>query len=222
MIDIMAVPVTAIIGPQSIIRLGQLGVTTDELNSALLIGYGHAADCTEHEPASLPGTLVWGKGIGHLRDVKRAEGWTANHRSNFETVVHPSNSHCIAITAGTRETGLADGVPRTRTPRGPATKRAVVRNAQLSLDEGRGIFAGTGEPVDDQDRETWLLLHCLDRKAGVIRAELSSPLELKEKQITAWRERILLEPVAFSTTAKIEFEDIEDEPIDIVIQRKAD
>ncbi len=130
----------------------------------------------------------------------------------------------MAIAAGTSQTGIADGVPpRTRTPKGRATSRAVKRNAQLQLGHGTAVFAGAGVvEAEDQNRETWILLHYFDVDAEEIRLELSSPLTMEGKQITVWRERVILPPFDFSTTVEIDFtNDPEDDlAIDIDVPRR--
>ncbi len=203
-------------------RLGHLDldVTAHELREAIQIGYGHAAGCTNHDPRSLPGTLAWGKGTGHLRDVLKVRGWTADSCSNYETVVHPSNSHGIALAAGTADTGRRDGSPRTKTPKGPATSRAVMRNAQMSFAGEDPAFGDA--PGENSDRATWLLLHYHDRAAEEIRLELSCPDEMSGQQVTGWRERILLDAVPFSTDVEIPIEDDTDIDIDVDVSRRAD
>src|SRR4051794_13479304 len=130
----MSTPSTAITGLAATARLFELGATAAELHGCMFTGYSAGATCTDHDPRSLPGTLVWGKGIGDLRDTLKPRGGPADRASNYETAVHPSNSHAIAICAGTSQTGIAEGAaPRTKTPKGPATSRAVRRNAQLAL-----------------------------------------------------------------------------------------
>ncbi len=219
----MAVPRTVVLGPIASLRLQQLDLSAEELQEVVMIGYTAAAGCTEHDPRSLPGILAWGKGVGHLRDLTKPRGWKANRTSNYETAVHPSNSHAVALAAGTSETGRSDGLPpRTKRPKGPATDRVVRQNAQLRLGDGTDVFAGTGVEVDDAERETWLLLHYFDREGGEIRIELSSPNEMTGANITAWRERILLPAVEFSTDVEISIDDQPDEAIDIDVRRKAD
>ncbi len=108
------------------------------------------------------------------------------------------------------------------------TQRMVARNnRQLSLGEGNDLFAGTGEPVvevEDAKRVTWLLLHCYDREAGEIRLELSCPSEMSEKQITEWRERIIVDPVPFNGDIDAVIVDVDEQDltIDIDVARRAD
>lgn len=219
----MSIPSSVLTGPMADLRLQQLGLTAAELYECMFTGYSAAATCTDHDPRSLPGTLAWAKGIGHLRDVLKPRGWKADRASNYETAMHPTNAHAVAISSGTSQTGIADGPPpRTKTPKGPATSRAVKRNAQLSLGQGTGVFAGAAAEVDDEDRETWILLHYFDTDAEEIRLELSSPLTMEGKQITAWRERIILPPFDFATDVEIDFTtDPEDDlAIDIDVPRR--
>ncbi len=222
----MAIPSTAISGQPAHDRLRRLGLTADELRDPVQMGYTHAAACTNHDPLSLPGTIAWGKATGHLRDIKKPQGWRADRESNFETTVHPTNSHCIAFAAGTSGTGRDDEwPPTTKTPRGPATGRAVRRNRQLSLGAGTDVFAGTGERFEDYERETWLLLHYFDREDEEIRVELACPLEIIGSQITQWRERILLDSIPFPADGldvPLDDENDEDGQIDIEIQRRND
>jgi hypothetical protein len=218
-----AIPTTVLVGPGALLRLRQLGVDPDELLASLSTGYGHAAGCTDHDPRSLPGTLVWGKGIGHLRDLKRPHGWSAARHSNYETTVHPTGTHQIALAAGTSQTGVADGPPpRTRTPKGPATSRAVNRNRQLSLGHDNNVFAGPGiDNLAEEDRATYLLLHYYDDEAGEVRAELSRPEAMEGKHISAWRERIMLPTLPFAEDVELVDEEPVDE-IDVDVRRKAD
>jgi len=222
----MTVPSTALSGFPADHRLRQLGYTAQELQEAAHVGYTAAAGCTDHDPRSLPGTLAWAKMVGHLRDVKKPHGFTADRAANFETVVHPTNAYAVAVAAGTADTGREDATPRTKTPKGPATSAAVKQNVQPSLGHGTDVFAGEGvaatELVDDKDRQTWFLLHYFDPAAEEIRLELSCPSEMSGQQITSWRERIILEPVPFSSDVEIDLYDEDDGGIDIDVTRKVE
>lgn len=212
---------TVLTGPAKSTQLVSLDVSEAHLLAALEAGYVAAASCTDHEPRSYPGTTVWAKGIGHLRDLLVPLGWTADRSANFETVVHPSNSQAVAIAAGTSQVGIEGIAPRTRTPRGPATNRAVKANQQMTLGIGTDAFTGTGvRTTADRDRVTWLLLHYLDPDEEEVRVELSLPLEMSGKQISRWKTRIPLKPFSFSQT--IDFEHDEVEEIDIDVSRRAD
>lgn len=221
----MTIPLSAIEGQDATSRLLELDLTASELQQVVLVGYTAAADCTDHEPRTFVGMMPWGRGLGHLRDLTAPRGWRADRIDNYETAAHPANSHCVAISSGSPDTGRVKGMPRTRNPKGKMTKRMVERNRQLQLGQGTDVFASTGEPAnEDEDRETWLLLHYYDRENEEIRLELSCPSEMTGKQITDWRQRILIEPVPFNSDIDANIEDIDEQElaIDIDIERRAD
>ena len=221
----MTIPLSAIEGQDATSRLLELDLTASELQQVVLVGYTAAADCTDHEPRTFVGMMPWGRGLGHLRDLTAPRGWRADRIDNYETAAHPSNSHCVAISSGSPDTGRVKGMPRTRNPKGKMTRRMVERNRQLQLGQGTDVFADTGEPViEDEDRETWLLLHYYDRENEEIRLELACPSEMTGKQITDWRERIIIEPVAFNGEIDADIEDIDEQEIaiDIDVTRRAD
>jgi len=213
----MAVPSSVLPEPDRRLRLQQLGLDVSDLREAMRAGYNHAASCTDHDPRSLPGTLAWAKGTGDLRDRLKVHGWKADRNENFESVVHPKGHHAVAIMAGTSQTGCADGLPpRTKTPRGPATGRAVQANRQLSFAGSDPAFG----PSDEDGRHvTWLLLHYYDRNSKEIRVELSLPSEMTGKQVTAWHERILLETIPFATKI-VDFDEVEAADINVDITRR--
>ena len=214
----MAVPTSILTEPQRQERLRQLGLDPSDLREAIRTGYSHAATCTDHDPRSLPGTLAWAKGTGDLRDRLKPRGWKANRNENFESVIHPEGRQAVAVMAGTSQTGCAVGLPpRTKTPRGPATDRAVRTNQQLSF---AGADPAFGPPPGDSDGHvTWLLLHYFDREDKEIRLELSLPSEMTGKQVTAWSERILLETIPFATKI-VNFDEVEAAEIDVDVTRR--
>jgi hypothetical protein len=225
---LVTIPLTALAGSDATERLVALDLNAGELQEVALVGYTAAANCTEHEPRTFVGMMPWGRGLGHLRDLTIPRGWRADRIDNYETVAHPSNAHSVAICSGSPDTGRASGSPRTRNPKGRMTQRMVERNnRQLSLAHGNDFFAGTGEPqieVEDTHRVTWLLLHHYDREQEEIRLELSCPWEMTGKQITEWRERIIIDPVPFNgeiTTIEEDL-DAQDLAIDIAVTRRAD
>jgi hypothetical protein len=213
----MAVPSSVLPEIDALRRLQQLGLEEADLREAMRIGYNHAASCTDHDPRALPGTLAWAKGTGDLRDRLKVRKWRADRNENFESVVHPDGRHAVAIMAGTSQTGRADGLPpRTKTPRGPATDRAVQANRQLSF---AGADPAFGPLPEDGRRTTWLLLHYYDRDEKEIRLELSLPSEMTGKQVTAWQERILLQTIPFATKI-VDFDEVEAAEINVDVTRR--
>lgn len=199
-------------------RLAQLDLAASELLDAVLGGYMRGRDCTSNHPRIAPGFDTWSETVALLREIKRPDGWMKRSVRNYETVLHPQRVCAIAVAGGTYETGT-DGTPHTRTPKGAVTKEAVVRNQQLTL------FPAADVPETLEERpETWLLLHYYDHAKGEIRCELSLPLEMAERTITAWRERITLAPIPFAMDDPIDNDDDDDfdddDPIDVDVPRR--
>ena len=207
---------TSILDPETAARrLLWMGINADDCRESLSIGYQHASTCTANHPLSLAGFDAWGWSLGHLRELLiQRGGWEIDRTGNFETVLNETEKVAIAIAAGDSGTGLkAAHPPRTRTPRGPATKKAVQRN-QLNL---------LGSGLDSADNlQTWLLLHYLNSTTEEIQAELALPNDISQKVIDSWEERILLDPIPFgrdSIASPIPIQP--EEAVDIDIRRKA-
>lgn len=205
---------TSILDPlASAERLLWMGVKGEDCREALSIGYQHASTCTSNHPLSLAGFDAWAWSLGHLRELLiQRGGWTIDRTGNFETALNESEGIAIAIVAGDSGTGLANNFPpRTRTPRGPATQRAVEHN-QLNL---------LGD-VEKGHLQTWLLMHYLDSTVNEIRAELSLPNDISQKVIDSWEERILLEPIPYGGDALTSPIPVQpEETVDVDVRRKA-
>lgn len=185
-------------------KLHELGVREDVLQEAIQSGLQHAFACTRHDPPILPGILAWGKIMRHLRDRLVPGGWEMSNARNYATVIHPQGGFAVAVAAGDANTGRPDLTPSTRTEKGPATRDAVHQN-QLTFADVSESFP---RPKKEPGKQTWLLLHYADEEAEEIRAELSLPVHMgAQGHVTAWRERIILRPIPFTTNPPEEGED---------------
>lgn len=216
----MTIPSVVLEGFDAERRLYELDLLPIELRNALLNGYGYAASCTSHNPLTLPGTMAWGFSIGALRDILVARAWEVGRSNNFETVIHPSRSHAIAVTSGNARAGDRTATPRTRYKKGEAMMLAVSRNTQMSLASLAHHAALVPDQSDPRGMHTWLLLHYYDRLSESIRAELSLPDYMENGWVSGWAERIMLDPVDFSTDVDLGIDDGDDD-IDIDVTRRS-
>ena len=199
-------------------RLHELEVSQDVLQEALMYGLRFGFECTGHDPPSLKGILVWGKISRALRDRLVPAGWKPNNMRNYATVIHPDDSYAIAVAAGDWHTGMPNGTPTTRVEKGPATEEAVAAN-QLSFADISRDFPKAPSSVLGIT-QTWLLLHYVDEEAAEIRWELSLPDRMVDGFVSAFRERILLPPVALDKPTHQSVSDTD--AVDVnVIRRKA-
>lgn len=176
-------------------RLQELGVEQSEIEESVDYALRHWATCTRNDPPNYAGITLYAKMLRGLRDRlrRRVEPWTNSNARNFATVVHPSGSHAITVSAGNSSTGREDETPWTRSEKGPAAHDAVTRN-QLQpgfelIEPSFLPFALAAEPM-----QTWFLLHYVDLEADEIRVELSLPATInQEGYLTSWSERIVLD-----------------------------
>ncbi len=209
-------------------RLAALGLTEGVLRDALASGVQQASSCTRHDPPTMAGTLIWGKSIRYLRDALVVEGWRASNTRNYPTTVHPDCNWQIAVSSGDENTGVLHPVhpPRTKNPKGPATKDAAERNTQQMV-----MFPELDPPQDTVEEiipaQTWLLVYHPDRSRKIIRCELSLPKSVGDDgRIDDWLDRLILHPISLDHGDDQEeiftdpSDDLGDEEIDIRIDRR--
>jgi len=174
--------------------LDRLGVTADQLHTALAHGAADAATVTTHAAAASFGTRLWDGTLTSLRDQLIPRGWTVKRPGGLETVVNPDNRIQITPSLGTPDTGLRDGFPNWKHDRGESTATAVADN-QLSL-ENLDPDAGSWRV------QTWWLLYWLHQCdcEQVIRSELSLPTRENGGR-PYWGYRILLGDYPIGTAA---------------------
>jgi hypothetical protein len=201
-------------------RLRELGLNEQLLRTAVDYGIKLSADCTLHDPPSLSGILAWGKITRGLRDQLVPQGWTTSNAQNYASTIHPRGAAALVVAAGDAFTGLEERTPSTRSDKGPATRDAVDAN-QASFAEVDPSYPWPAPPV--RPTQTWLLLHHMDDESGTVRIELSLPADISaEGFITAWRERLILEPLPVVPNPSLLTDSQGDEgELEIRIERRA-
>src|SRR5687768_4819659 len=160
-------------------RLYELGVSAAALRQAVEYGYQYASSVTLHDPNGAEGSMMWLKTNRGLRDALVPQGWTVSRVKNYETTVHESGSHAIAVAAGNANTGIKDKRVSTKRERGPATREAVETNYQIDMFEADpDAFPHLLRPLTVAQLHTWLLLQYIDHRKQEIRSELSRPMEM--------------------------------------------
>lgn len=171
-------------------RLENLGLSSDLLTDAILVGEAARTSCTANDPPILPGLMAWGRTLRALAERLAEKGWTRRDAGNFSTVNDPRLNIAIVVATGDEATGLRGAIPRTKYPKGPNTVKAIDQNIQQLQ-----LF----KELEDDPREgpaalTWILL--IARVGNEVRAELSLPDSIgTDDRVEGWRERLILEPV---------------------------
>lgn len=176
-------------------RLGELGLSVEDLHDALRRGQFARDNCTANHPRCYPNVAAWGELSSGLREILSFRGWTNCDRDNIPKTVAPDGSMAIIPITGDRATGNPRATPVTKRPRGLASVRLIHLNVQYD-------FLGDldlGQEVEDEPegRITWYLLY--HRAGDQLRAELSLPMAVDGcGRIEAWRERIILPTIDLS------------------------
>jgi len=201
-------------------RLGAIGLTADIIRDAVMAGELARSSCTRNDPPALAGLLGWGRTTRGLRERTIPLGWKRSEAGQLSTVVHPSGGVAIAVATGDEGTGVAEGTPRTKYPKGPATAAAVERN-QVQL----GLFEQEVDAVEDDEADaqpnvvTWLLL--IARNGREVTFELSLPGRIgDDDRVEDWEERILFDAIPREPTPNLDKAGKAID-IDVPVQRRA-
>lgn len=201
-------------------RLDELGINVEDLNEAARQGIGQRATYTEFDPPSSRGIGTWGRTVRTHRERLSRRDWFPQDTANYSITVHPSKSHALAAATGNENTGLVDGEPKTRSPKGKKTQDAIKGNLQRQFHE---VFPDFPAPPDGLlPMETWIHLVCYREKAEVISHECSLPWEIdEEKRVTKWAERIILPNIPFSgPIVGARFDDDDQDDGDVLVERR--
>ncbi len=188
---------------------------------AWLLAY---SNWTPNHPRTYRGLSAWAESVRKLRDYAVPKKWTRSEERNYPLTVHPSGTHCIAITSGDADTGIVKGNPKNKIPKGPRTAEVVEQNSmqlRLFLDDDVPALPASLLERAPKARVTRILLIHVDVDNKEIRAELSLPMHMNsDGLITAWRNRIILTAVPFDGEP-IDFDQPKAPNLDIEIRRRA-
>lgn len=177
-----------------VLRLAELGLTPEILETAVAKGQLAVDNCTTNHPRMFPPLAGWAETVRGVREGLIPFEWDISDDRNYALAVHPSGDMAIAVATGNEQTGIAAGTPATKCSKGTSTLEAVMVNVQqLSLFTE---LSPSQEPQADAEdrRATWILL--IYRTPEETRAELSLPVVIAvDGRVTDWRERIILNPI---------------------------
>lgn len=197
-------------------RLEQLGLVEPALREAIYQGHLQRARLTLNHPIIYHGLNMWGEVVAALRGQLRPLGWAREDIGSYALTVHEERKLAISVASGDEGTGNPSAHPTNRSRKGRNTVDAIEANRQLELFEQL-----PPERVDDEGKQTWVLMHHTDTVKGEIRVELSLPSSIgNDGKITAWAERIILDSIPFDDEL-VEIYPPNGPDIDIDVRRKA-
>ncbi|MBZ5509506.1 MAG: hypothetical protein LAO78_28980 [Acidobacteriia bacterium] len=190
-------------GDDSQEALTRLGLSREIINNVLMKALDAALSCNDNDPITMAGMMLWGKGVRFFAEETRPIRWKRINEDNQALILNEDGSIAVTAASGDEDTGIANGSPCTNSQKGKTTIAACRDNRQFS-------FADWLDPAPAVDstkvpgRSTWFLLMHRDKKANVLRAELSLPVNMdKDGYVVRWEKRIIFAPISFDSIPTI-------------------
>ena len=203
-------------------ELANLGLKLEPLHQVGAAWLLAIRNWTPNHPRVYRGLSAWAEGVKTAREGLHPLGWYGVEEKNYPLTVHPSGDLALAIVSGDYDTGVVEGNPKNKVPKGPRTAELVQENRlvhQTSLfDEADLPPLPEGIALEDKaERTTYLLLVCVDTASSEIRSELSLPMSMNDEGvITSWKKRIILPSTSFGGEPEVKREpDLPDLNIDV-------
>ncbi|WP_420600638.1 hypothetical protein [Neptuniibacter sp.] len=112
--------------PQSISHeLDKLGLSEEILQTAIDHGAREFKRSTKMHPITHAGVTTYGEIVRALREQLIPLGWKYKTDFGLALTYHPENEISVIVTSGDMHTGLKDGYPSTKNPKGGATTKVV-------------------------------------------------------------------------------------------------
>ncbi len=168
------------------VRLESLGLTAGDLIEVVKRAVGAKAAAVPTFPANAAGQLSYIFGTGALREVLLAKGWQMDRMGNIESTYNPAIG--IKIVFQNADSACDDRRdPKAISDKGPAACRAV-DSGQLSLFPE--IDAKCSAIEARENAALWYLFVHIN--GDDVRAELSFPKSIEDRQFSGFNERIYI------------------------------
>lgn len=183
--------------------LEAMGLTRAALEEICRRGLAHYLTATPYHATNAAGTYLYHAAVHAMRELLVPTGWEFAEESLAFTF-NSDRAIALAVSSGNIHAGDPTQIPSFKYPKGPTTLAAVAGNArQLGLfDDVPGFTdyatALASKRVAFDTFQIWWLLHHVDLRKGVLRAELSLPVRIGTRSETnQWESRIILDPIPF-------------------------
>jgi hypothetical protein len=190
----------------AVTRLAALGLTVDDLVSALMAGDAEARAWTEAAPPNMSGMARWGRTNEALRLglARKSKDWTYRNPRNLPLTINEPLGVAFVATSGDGGTGDPKWSPCTKYAKGVAVAKVVEQNEQLALfsEVDAQVGKALGEvAAESNGLRTWIFLYRVTVEG--IFSELSLPRNITDDGfIDKWRERIIVPMYSFGDTVR--------------------
>ncbi|MER8644395.1 hypothetical protein [Mesorhizobium sp. M1252] len=167
-------------------RLADWDLTAKEMIEVVRHAVAAKASYVLNFPLNAAGQLSYIHGTGALRDILRLKGWEIDRTGNIEATYNPKTGMKIVF-QNSDSACEDDRDPKAISDKGPAAARAVDLG-QMSLFPEFEIEAQ--QQKARENASLWYL--CVYINGDDVRAELSFPQSIEEKQFKNFNERIYI------------------------------
>ncbi len=167
-------------------RLNQFGLTVGDLIGVVHQAVAAKAASVLNHPLNAAGQLSYIYGTGALRDVLRPKGWQIDRTGNIEATFDPKGG--IKVVFQNADSACEDERdPKAISDKGPAASKAV--------DQGQYNLFPEYDIEDEEKRKKekaalWYLFVYIN--GDDVRAELSFPKRIEDRQFKGFNERIYI------------------------------
>jgi hypothetical protein len=198
------------------LRLDQLGLSASEMIGVVHQAVAAKANYVLNHPLNAAGQLSYIYGTGALRDALRTKGWEIDRTGNIEATYNPRTGMKIVF-QNADSACEDDRDPKAISDKGPAAIKAV--------DVGHdSLFPEFDlEDIEKRKRENAALWYLFVHINGDdVRAELSFPKSIEDKQFKGFNERIyIIKPGEWvSMMPKTDDSDLPAQDFEINVTRK--
>ncbi len=190
--------------------LKAMGLSGEILAEVCGRGLAEFLTATPYHPSNAAGLLLYLELVQSLRQKLVPTGWEVDE-GGLALTFNETLGIAIAVRSGDAYTGDPKRTPSFKYPESTTMHHAIGGNArQLGLFDEVPDFAAYVAPappkrVDFNKLHTWWLLHYVDTARGVMRAELSLPVNIGDNGETdQWEARIILASIPFDEEPQVE------------------
>lgn len=195
-------------GEDAISTVNKLGISDSALQAAIEDGLYEIRQSTDLDAKTDPGSRAWGAVIRGLRRELLADNadWSFTFVNGLNLTHNKKQGLNILVMSGDKYTGLLEGEPKSKNPKGSATEVLVGENYSLFNSEPT-VSSISKKNKDIDSTINCVLLYFFDFAKKEVRYELSIPVGMTDSagktRIAAWEERNILPALPFKAEMKI-------------------
>ncbi|MDE1479431.1 hypothetical protein KKJ01_14610 [Xenorhabdus bovienii] len=185
-------------GDESVTNVTKSGIADEALRAAIDDGLLEIRRSTELDAKTDPGSRAWGAVIRGLRRelLTNDNEWSFSFVKGLNLTHNKAKGLNIIVMSGDKYTGLLDGSPKSKNPKGAATSTLVGENYDFFYEQDTVVQISDIDPTIN-----YVFLYFFDFGKKEVRYELSIPIGMtgsaEKTRIAAWKERNIFQAIPF-------------------------